>query len=544
MSYDRSNNLKRGGACLACRRRKIRCDGAQPVCGNCIDKNCADDCEYSDGSALTASQMYEENIRQLEARKRELEGASSSPRATVAIQLHHSSAHQGVAPAQEPSLDIAKRLVDAFMPFASELGFFLHPQRFKCSLARPAPAGDHSRPAPALLFVVYLWGIRLSGSAEVVAREPAFHTRAIQEATGNLSSGHPHQVIHGIQADVLLAYYYIAQEKYSEASYYVTSATTTALSANLHKIRSRHTVAQASEGEEPNALPPARDAVEEGERILAMWNVFILDKLLATATGQMPNFVNVSDRPDRRVDVPWPMSMGDYEQGHLAPNVRTDRTIDKFLNNERTSDGAHNSSMTMLAKAVFLWEKATDLAQQWNPALTQAQHASLTLEHKKTELLIERLKACIPPLNQFMALGNVEDVRKRVLWASILYATSIKLYEPALRLNGGDESSRNRAVMAAVGVMDATIATTGRGLGALNPFLAYTWVDSTRTITTQVTYLRGMRQPWEQPSDTEASLIRRLEKGLGAMKAFANLYPIMRSKVGEVQRMFESVSRV
>lgn len=202
--------------------------------------------------------------------------------------------------------------MDTFLPYASELGFFLHPQLFKASLARAAPAGDHSRPTPALLFAVYLWGIRLSGNTEVLSHEPAFHARAVQEAAANLSSGHPQRVIHGIQADILLANYYIAQERFFEAGHYVTSAMTTALSANMHKIRSRH--AQATAGEDAGVLPTPRDPVEEGERILAMWNVFVLDKMAAVATGQTPNFATVNDRPDRRVDVPWPMDMSDYEQ--------------------------------------------------------------------------------------------------------------------------------------------------------------------------------------------------------------------------------------
>lgn len=207
-------------------------------------------------------------------------------------------------------LTLAANSVDTFLPYCSELGFFLHPQRFKAGLALPEPAGHPARPAPALLFVVYLWGIRLSGNADCLTHEPSFHARAIEEAAANLSSDHPHRIVHGIQADILLAYYYIAQEKFVEAGHYVTSAMTTALSASLHTIRSRHT----QSGVEENVLASPHDSVEEGERILAMWNVFVLDKMSAIVTGQMPNFVTVNDRPDRRVDVPWPMDMVGYEQ--------------------------------------------------------------------------------------------------------------------------------------------------------------------------------------------------------------------------------------
>lgn len=58
--------------------------------------------------------MYEENIRQLEARKRELEASSATSRTSVPLHLQQAytlqSTQAGVAPAEEPSLDIVKRL--------------------------------------------------------------------------------------------------------------------------------------------------------------------------------------------------------------------------------------------------------------------------------------------------------------------------------------------------------------------------------------------------------------------------------------------------
>jgi hypothetical protein len=91
-----------------------RCDGGQPVCNNCIEGNRVDDCEYSDGLTLTATQTYEESIRQLEARKRDLEAASASTTAGLPFQLHQPYDPQvsqpDVGTAQEPNPDIATRL--------------------------------------------------------------------------------------------------------------------------------------------------------------------------------------------------------------------------------------------------------------------------------------------------------------------------------------------------------------------------------------------------------------------------------------------------
>lgn len=95
-----TNFICRGNACLACRRRKMvsitfslflpqphctqRCDGARPVCTQCLTRNRADDCEYTTGQGPTRSQLLEENIALLETRIRELEHKDDT---TPSVQL-------------------------------------------------------------------------------------------------------------------------------------------------------------------------------------------------------------------------------------------------------------------------------------------------------------------------------------------------------------------------------------------------------------------------------------------------------------------------
>ena len=62
-----------------------RCDGQKPICGPCVTKGRADDCEYpSDVQGLTRTQLLEENIAILEARIREME----NPEESTSIRLH------------------------------------------------------------------------------------------------------------------------------------------------------------------------------------------------------------------------------------------------------------------------------------------------------------------------------------------------------------------------------------------------------------------------------------------------------------------------
>ncbi|GAA5968027.1 hypothetical protein JCM21900_002101 [Sporobolomyces salmonicolor] len=59
--------LKRGSACMLCRKRKLRCDGIRPKCGTCLRLN--HDCVYGD----PAHEKMAERQRELEDRVRTLE---------------------------------------------------------------------------------------------------------------------------------------------------------------------------------------------------------------------------------------------------------------------------------------------------------------------------------------------------------------------------------------------------------------------------------------------------------------------------------------
>ncbi|GJE88002.1 C6 transcription factor domain-containing protein [Phanerochaete sordida] len=78
-----ANALQRGKACLSCRKRKMRCDGQRPICGQCVKGNRDEECSYHDKKQVSRTEMLRAKVAKLEARLRELEvehsGSSSSP---------------------------------------------------------------------------------------------------------------------------------------------------------------------------------------------------------------------------------------------------------------------------------------------------------------------------------------------------------------------------------------------------------------------------------------------------------------------------------
>lgn len=68
--------LRKGAACLQCRKRKMRCDAGQPHCTNCVKGK--KDCQYAAGRAKTKTQLLREKIQDLESKIRALETASAA----------------------------------------------------------------------------------------------------------------------------------------------------------------------------------------------------------------------------------------------------------------------------------------------------------------------------------------------------------------------------------------------------------------------------------------------------------------------------------
>jgi hypothetical protein len=139
--------LRRGGACVSCRRRKMvqcyfvlcfffkklsifdfeqRCDGKHPICSQC-DRACrAEDCEYTTGQERSKVQILEDNISRLEARIQELQNphgpvsrdlhAPQTP-ATTAMRLHQPyvvASNPSDSTIQDPPRQIAENLYVLF----------------------------------------------------------------------------------------------------------------------------------------------------------------------------------------------------------------------------------------------------------------------------------------------------------------------------------------------------------------------------------------------------------------------------------------------
>lgn len=179
---------------------------------------------------------------------------------------------------------------------------------------RDAVLGVGEPPSTALLNAAYLWGARLSESRDCATYAPAILALSIRTTSESLASSHPQKILHGIQAEVLLAYHFFADARILEAKYHTNAALALALSSGLSKIRTSTPTDQATEYialNQMNVLPPPKDAREEGERINAFWTVLTLNNVLAAADGSPSSISHHAH--GMRIDTPWPLELEDYD---------------------------------------------------------------------------------------------------------------------------------------------------------------------------------------------------------------------------------------
>lgn len=152
--------------------------------------------------------------------------------------------------------------------------------------------------------VIYLFGIHVSGSASLLAHEPIFLSRAIHGCSTNPVQK-PYQIIHHIQAQVLLAHFFLGQGILIHAMHRINAAVSLCIAYGLHKqqkTRNSNILVQ---------LDPTSDPVEEGERIDALWTVLALSTCWTVA---LQWHSAIPDILMEEVDIPWPLDVVAYEQ--------------------------------------------------------------------------------------------------------------------------------------------------------------------------------------------------------------------------------------
>ncbi|KAJ7647001.1 hypothetical protein FB45DRAFT_998309 [Roridomyces roridus] len=429
--------LDRGTACLFCRKRKVKCDGGRPACRRCHEMGRAEDCEYNDPQARSENEHLESSIARLEARIRQLGGTlPTSPEVILhephlegqplgsfsfsswSIQRPHQAPptrlqvtlSDGWWRTPIPPPNVTKILIEFFARHASQFGFFLNGPRIVKSVFSP----DARRPIfPRLLNGILLFGINLSGSPALQAHENVFLARVQQSST--LSNAvQPYHIVQNIQAEALLAQYFLRQGRFLEAMHHINAAASLSIGCGLRRLNGHHS--------ERNAypLPSTRDAVEQGERVNAFWSIMAAHKVFSVMM-QWPS--SVSDILDEQVDLPWPLDMEVYDSGIVPVNPHGQSTMKSFVEDPMSANfEAANSTLAQHAKAAALFERASHMGGQRASNLSdpdeQAQFTSF--EHGLNQFM-----QTLPPFN---GQGTIDTIRLRLVTFTLCQVAIIQLH--------------------------------------------------------------------------------------------------------------------
>ncbi|OCH88014.1 hypothetical protein OBBRIDRAFT_758881 [Obba rivulosa] len=523
-----SSTLSRGAACLPCRRRKTRCDGSKPVCGQCIGRNSPADCEYTDGSHMTRSQMLEENIALLEARIHELEYPDETPPSVRLSNPHTTGVEVTAAPPQQRGGD-TQELVDAFLRHASQVGFFLNRSRFLDLVSRTQ--GTRGAVLDALRSVVFTWGSALSGSDRLRGQEGTYLQDAIQRVSGSVfasnSLNFDQDVILMIQAEVLLATYFFSIGRPIEGRYHCAAAVILVTSCRLNSVGTgAHQ--DTSAALTVNLAEPS-DTLEAGERINAFWMSYLLDKTWAVASNFDPA-IPQDDASGIPVDTPWPLTMDAYEQGNLPTAVPGSHTIHTFLTDgvsDNTIDGA--SGLALRAMAAALYERANRLVSRLQAA---AQPGDLLLsEFLALDNLISRF---VPRIGHGSNSTSSPDAPRELLVTRTLACCArIELH---LQFADSTAASRQKCIAAAAAAVAAMNGVDFEGMGYIDPIMAILWFNVSQVMLSELRRVQAGGQ-WD-------AIMNSLNRVLAAMSVFAPTCPLMQSQMLQIRRPMATVAPV
>ncbi|KAK0438779.1 hypothetical protein EV421DRAFT_939628 [Armillaria borealis] len=539
-SIRNSAPLHWGQACIHCRRRKMRCDGARPICGQCTRGNRSEDCQYRDSQGRTKMEILEENISRVEARIRELENPQEQgPPVLLSDPYSANGSSSNLEPVPplvygwwtlpEPPLELKTVLIDKFLDYASEFGFFMNVSRFRS--AALDPSAYYYRPLPALMTTIYLLGIFLSHTPSLTVHEKTFLERALTDVSGALSNHHPQKFVQTIQAEALLASYFLASGRFLEGKYHITAALSLGLSIGLNKLRSDRNTSPGL----VTILPAPQDAIEEGERVDACWIVLILDKCWAVALASAPSSTCPSDLVGIQIDTPWPLEVQGYEHGGFPSSMVCSYTVQKYLRGAPTSGGNEMSTKALHVKASLLWERATDLIRNWksgmwaslvlpsflndnsniNVDMTQQESIVFYASFAALDGLLENLRSALPSLNE---AANPTSAKRRTLFVvhNLTYATIMQLYGLFARV---DTQSKDKVLMAAQAVFQMT-GTVPHG-SPINPIIGTVWISAGQVLLEELVVLRASRSAHGPANVRETELLSVFNVGFQDMNLLA-----------------------
>jgi len=158
------------------------------------------------------------------------------------------------------------------------------------------------------------------------------------------------KVIDVIQASCLLSMYFLANGRLFEGSYHASAAAALTTQTDLGRKAYSHTRNWTVDAVESDLKPPKSDTFE-GEKILAFWQVYNLDRCWSVVLRK-PCVIPDKLNSRHSICCPWPQDIDYYENGHVDTSVPLP-IIRAFLSGSVSPNGFSIAALRVKASALF-----------------------------------------------------------------------------------------------------------------------------------------------------------------------------------------------
>ncbi|CAE6490311.1 unnamed protein product [Rhizoctonia solani] len=395
--------LSRFGACLVCRKRKLRCDATQPECNRC--RTTGNKCEYQDPAYRSRTRVLQDQIKEIEAKIKEAERRrrqpSSDPSRAPTSSQNEPSLPLGTLPrqptpqtaspisasnnsmCQTPGLssysastafsesnilsrrgpsdvslpgEASRKLLNMFIQRKQLSGFELHLGR----VIRSFQPGSSEPTVPALYFAMLLLGCHFISEPELKFWENMFYERTKLEIEANIAKAYSsdrskYNSLYHLQAMVMLGQWFYLNSRLLEGYVYITRATQFAVALGLHGLDSRiygHYVVVNRESSHSGVERwHPRDPIELGEAINLWWACLIRD-LGGTLLNGLPPTISLEE-----IKTVWATSLPDFEDMNGSELSNDSHSVASIFDPEYfriVTDISQDTANCILAKATII----------------------------------------------------------------------------------------------------------------------------------------------------------------------------------------------
>ncbi|KAG8899588.1 hypothetical protein FRB99_006563 [Tulasnella sp. 403] len=649
--------LRKGAACLQCRKRKMRCDAGQPHCANCVKgkkglslvqlynhhlSHSKADCQYAAGRAKTKTQLLREKIQDLESKIRALEqhssarhasspgeSSSSSPnngssgdqddaefpspvsefRAVLGVPASGSSSSASAAvsstgpdfdlsqssdlynpelfsiwgppPAIDPSFspvgssakwwerpepppDIRNYLVNVFLGRSDDFHFYLNKPRFLLSLDFPPPECPH----PSLMNAIYLLGAHFTNSPEWTVHEPMFLARARESLLASLA--HSDRLFDFLMASNLVAYYLYRTGRFLEGHHQTAGASRFAVrqvdphsssssslidvthSCGLHQIISPvlddqqlgDVAARGARASAPwsvsdmsvrrpgSMLPPPRDGLEQGQRIIVFWQTYLLDKL-GSAVTSLPGSLPDEADPLTEILTAWPRTLDEYERGDVRPdeNATIRNLYEPYYS--KTIRRRRETLQGLQAQITALHERASRLSPTYLADTSPQARAIFWQKFQDVEKAIANFSGQLPGLRCSGLMGEIPPTSTTDPINTVIFVTHTLAHLAVIQLHNSLAADVPTSYETCLkSAREILRLATALGPGdyarmAMEVILSYAWTISAQVL---IRHQRNLNRRYEDATQVE----HELDLIVQAMENLRGTYPVVEFQLQKV----------